>query len=108
MTGESMIAKYQKPPFPWEFYIAREVISRVGNDNMVSFFTSYLYFFFLLFVNFIMNYFQVSMFMNIDQAYIFKNCSVLLSVPVEYGDLLSVINKIKQVLLLMPYNGLTV
>lgn len=48
-----------------------------------------------------MNYFQVSTFMNIDQAYIFKNCSVLLSVPVEYGDLLSVINKIKQVLLLM-------
>lgn len=35
--------------------------------------------------------------MNVEYAYFFKNASVLLTHPVEFGDLLAVINKMQQV-----------
>lgn len=34
-NGEQMIAKYQKPSFPWEFYITREVQMRIKDKNLV-------------------------------------------------------------------------
>lgn len=35
--------------------------------------------------------------MNVESAYFFQNASILLTRPVEFGDLLSAINKMKQV-----------
>lgn len=34
-NGTQMIAKYQKPAFPWEFYITREVQARIRNKDLV-------------------------------------------------------------------------
>lgn len=71
-NGEQLIAKYQKPSFPWEFYITREVQTRIRHKKLAS------------------------LFMNVESAYFFQNASILLTQPVEYGDLLSAINKMKQ------------
>lgn len=34
--GDAVVAKYQKPPFPWEFYITREIQSRINDKKLVS------------------------------------------------------------------------
>lgn len=70
-TRQTVALKTQKPAWVWEFYIAREIKTRLTNPYMLR------------------------GFMDIQTAYVADNSSVLVSEYSKYGTLLSVTNQIK-------------
>ncbi|XP_024943034.1 uncharacterized protein LOC107269786 isoform X2 [Cephus cinctus] len=70
-TGQTVALKTQKPAWVWEYYIAKEVKSRLTNPHMLR------------------------GFMDITQAYVANNTSVLVSDFSKYGTLLAVTNQVK-------------
>ncbi|XP_063995335.1 uncharacterized protein LOC135172851 [Diachasmimorpha longicaudata] len=70
-TGQAVALKTQRPAWVWEYYIAREIKSRITNPHMLR------------------------GFMDISKAYVTNNASVLVSEYSKYGTLLSVTNQVK-------------
>ncbi|XP_019868054.2 uncharacterized protein LOC109596895 isoform X2 [Aethina tumida] len=69
---EYVAIKYQKPPNPWEFYICREIQSRLNSNELRAHF------------------------MDVSQAYYMADSSILISEFMPYGSLLDVANLVKQ------------
>ncbi|XP_017754216.1 PREDICTED: uncharacterized protein LOC108546562 isoform X2 [Eufriesea mexicana] len=70
-TGQTVALKTQKPAWVWEFYITREIKSRLTNPHMLR------------------------GFMDVSMAYVANNSSVLVSEYSRFGTLLAVTNQIK-------------
>lgn len=70
-TGEIVALKTQKPAWVWEYYITREIKSRLTNPHMLR------------------------GFMDVSMAYVANNSSVLVSEYSRFGTLLAVTNQIK-------------
>ncbi|CAL7946506.1 unnamed protein product [Xylocopa violacea] len=70
-TGQTVALKTQKPAWVWEFYITREIKSRLTNPHMLR------------------------GFMDVSMAYVANNSSILVSEYSKFGTLLAVTNQIK-------------
>ncbi|XP_011640900.1 uncharacterized protein LOC105429548, partial [Pogonomyrmex barbatus] len=70
-TGETVALKTQRPAWVWEYYIVREIKSRLTNPHMLR------------------------GFMDVTMAYVANNGSVLVSEYSKFGTLLAVTNQIK-------------
>ncbi|KYN11461.1 PREDICTED: uncharacterized protein LOC108768192 isoform X1 [Trachymyrmex cornetzi] len=70
-TGETVALKTQKPAWVWEYYIVREIKTRLTNPHMLR------------------------GFMDVTMAYVANNGSVLVSEYSKFGTLLEVTNQIK-------------
>ncbi|XP_077258872.1 uncharacterized protein LOC143895515 [Temnothorax americanus] len=70
-TGKAVALKTQRPAWVWEYYIVREIKTRLTNPHMLR------------------------GFMDVTMAYVANNGSVLVSEFSKFGTLLSVTNQIK-------------
>ncbi|GAB1864553.1 Mitotic checkpoint serine/threonine-protein kinase BUB1 [Camponotus japonicus] len=70
-TGETVALKTQRPAWIWEYYIVREIKTRLTNPHMLR------------------------GFMDVTMAYVANNGSVLVSEYSKFGTLLAVTNQIK-------------
>lgn len=71
--GQMVVLKHQKPSWVWEWYIIHEIKARLKNLKST----------------------MISGFMDGTNMYVYTNLSVLECHYAEYGDLLSVVNKVK-------------
>lgn len=70
-TGETVALKIQRPAWVWEYYITREIRTRLTNPHMLR------------------------GFMDVTMAYVTNNGSILVSEYSKFGTLLEVTNQIK-------------